>query len=224
MSHSLARPSRDLLIDVTYTADGAFVVDLRQRILSWNAAAEALLGYREQEVLGKQCGAVLGMCGNHGADCTSPGCNAITNIIRGRLTPCVEVTARTKTGDIRWLSLSTMTAHTPAGEARIVHLFRDITEQRQAAQTAQQAGDRQPRRMVSASATRTEERRPPLTLTRREYEVLRLLAIGQTTSEIATALSISPITARNHVTRVIEKLEVKTRLQAVVVASRFGLI
>jgi DNA-binding CsgD family transcriptional regulator len=64
----------------------------------------------------------------------------------------------------------------------------------------------------------------PLQLTHREREVLHLLAAGQTTKDIAAALSISPITVRNHVTRVIEKLDVKTRLQAVVAASHWGLI
>jgi DNA-binding CsgD family transcriptional regulator len=61
-------------------------------------------------------------------------------------------------------------------------------------------------------------------LPHREHEVLRWLAAGLTTKDIATTLSISPITVRNHVTRIIDKLDVKTRLQAVVAASRFGLI
>lgn len=61
-------------------------------------------------------------------------------------------------------------------------------------------------------------------LTRREREVLSLLAIGMTNAEIATTLNISPITARNHVISVIEKLNVHTRLQAVVTAARLGLL
>jgi DNA-binding NarL/FixJ family response regulator len=68
---------------------------------------------------------------------------------------------------------------------------------------------------------------PTLTLehlTPREHEVLKLLAQGMATIEIATALGISRVTARNHVTRVIEKLGVKTRLQAVLAASHLGLI
>lgn len=61
-------------------------------------------------------------------------------------------------------------------------------------------------------------------LTPREQEVLELLAQGMATVEIALALGISRITARNHVTRVIEKLGVRTRLQAVLAASRRGLL
>ena len=61
-------------------------------------------------------------------------------------------------------------------------------------------------------------------LTPREREVLRLLACGLATDDIAKTLSISRLTARNHVNKVIEKLGVSSRLQAVVVASQRNLI
>lgn len=75
----------------------------------------------------------------------------------------------------------------------------------------------------SADSTSTQNAGAP-DLTRREREVLSLLAMGMTNAEIATALNISPITARNHVISVIEKLNVHTRLQAVVTAARLGLL
>jgi PAS domain S-box-containing protein len=37
------------------TSDGAFVIDSRHRIIFWNQAAEALLGYTPAEVAGLQC-------------------------------------------------------------------------------------------------------------------------------------------------------------------------
>ncbi len=60
-------------------------------------------------------------------------------------------------------------------------------------------------------------------LTRREREVLRLLAEGRTDREIATALSISHRTVRGHVTNLLGKLEVKSRVEAGVFAVRNGL-
>src|SRR5579875_131602 len=74
------------------------------------------------------------------------------------------------------------------------------------------------------------EKAPPETppmreqLTPREHEVLRLLACGMATDEIAQKLSISRVTARNHVNKVIEKLGVSSRLQAVVVAAQRNLL
>ncbi len=61
-------------------------------------------------------------------------------------------------------------------------------------------------------------------LTTREAEVLLLLADGVSTREIATRLFISLNTARNHVQRLIAKLGAHSRLEAVAVARRNGLL
>ena len=57
-------------------------------------------------------------------------------------------------------------------------------------------------------------------LTRREAEVLRLLAEGYTNAEIADRLVVSHSTAKVHVHNILRKLDVHTRTQAVVVAQR----
>ena len=61
-------------------------------------------------------------------------------------------------------------------------------------------------------------------LTRRQLEVLRLLAEGRSTSEVATELGVSTTTVRNHVANLLAALGVHTRLQAVVVGIRAGLV
>lgn len=61
-------------------------------------------------------------------------------------------------------------------------------------------------------------------LTAREAEVLALLADGVSTREIASRLFISLNTARNHVQRLIAKLGAHSRLEAVAVARRNGLL
>jgi DNA-binding NarL/FixJ family response regulator len=61
-------------------------------------------------------------------------------------------------------------------------------------------------------------------LTRREREVLALLARGLGNEGIADALVISPQTARTHVQNVIGKLGVHSRLEAAMFATRSGLV
>jgi predicted ATPase/DNA-binding CsgD family transcriptional regulator len=63
-----------------------------------------------------------------------------------------------------------------------------------------------------------------VTLTRREREVLGLLANGLSNREIAQELSIGERTARFHVTSILGKLDVRTRGQAVAVATRQRLL
>jgi DNA-binding NarL/FixJ family response regulator len=61
-------------------------------------------------------------------------------------------------------------------------------------------------------------------LTRRELEVLRLLADGKRQPEIATALVISPKTVGTHIEHILSKLGVKSRAQAVALAYRERLL
>lgn len=61
-------------------------------------------------------------------------------------------------------------------------------------------------------------------LTPRELDVLRLLARGLPTPEIASELSISHATARNHIQAVITKLGAHTKLEAVTIAHRENVI
>jgi DNA-binding NarL/FixJ family response regulator len=60
-------------------------------------------------------------------------------------------------------------------------------------------------------------------LSARELDVLRLIARGMENAEIAEALSISPRTAKNHVSNILSKLGLPGRVQAAIYAVRRGL-
>jgi DNA-binding NarL/FixJ family response regulator len=60
-------------------------------------------------------------------------------------------------------------------------------------------------------------------LTKRQLEVLRLLAEGRSTAEIATELRLSQTTVRNYIANLLVALGVHTRLQAVIAAGKRGL-
>jgi DNA-binding NarL/FixJ family response regulator len=76
------------------------------------------------------------------------------------------------------------------------------------------------RRLIDRSRPRVVVSR----LTPREHEVLRLLAEGSSPDEIAGSLFISPRTVATHIDHILSKLNVNSRVQAVAVAYREGLI
>lgn len=74
------------------------------------------------------------------------------------------------------------------------------------------------------SFVRNEKKLDELGITKRELEILTLIASGLSNREIAGQLFVSENTVKTHSSRLFEKLNAKRRTQAVQMAKEFGLI
>jgi DNA-binding NarL/FixJ family response regulator len=79
-------------------------------------------------------------------------------------------------------------------------------------------------RYVTTTTTEASVAQRLAELTPREREILRLLTRGRSNAEIGSELFLSEATVKTHVTRVLQKLEVRDRVQAVVLAYEGGFV
>jgi DNA-binding NarL/FixJ family response regulator len=79
-------------------------------------------------------------------------------------------------------------------------------------------------RRVREHSSNVEQPEALLALSDRETEILRLVAQGRDNTEIAQELYLSPSTVKNHVSSILEKLGVDSRVQAAVRAARAGIV
>lgn len=80
------------------------------------------------------------------------------------------------------------------------------------------------RKVLRELASPTDRAPAPESLTERELDVLRLVALGQSNRQIGKALHISEATVRTHVSNILAKLHLNSRTQAALYALRGGLV
>lgn len=210
------------------TDDGIYVVDSQQRILFWSESAQRILGYRSEDVTGRLCYEIVGGRDSRNYQFCRRNCPIIVNARRGRLTPNYDVLCPTASGDLKWLNISTAVVKSKGHPLQVLHLFRDVSHRREVEESARRVATKVRQVLeeeANPSACQSDPGTPPLPkLSPREIETLRLLAHGMSTKQIASSLGVKPITARNHVSRLLLKLGTETRLQAVLFASHHRLI
>lgn len=219
---SLAAPREGRGIDsldiVASTADAAFATDEDGRIVIWNRGAERLLGHPPALVLGRPCHEVL--CGTDAYQnrFCDESCALMAMARRREPIRHFEMHLRTETGDCVRVAVSVVVVPGPRpSQYTVVHLLQPAAHQ-SASPGPSSDGP------LGDPAVPTHSPPPGHVLTDREVEVLRSLANGGSTQEIADSLFISVTTVRNHVQNILRKLEVHSKLEAVSLALRHRLI
>src|SRR5262245_39742534 len=191
--------------------DGAFAITSDGKIASWNRAAEKILGYTARDAVGRLCCEMfVGRDGNGNRLCYR-GCHVQALVRMGDAVQSFDMQTRTKSGRAVWLNVSVLTMSNGHGPLTI-HLFRDVTTTKE---------------LLAMVQERLTPPAPPpdvSELTRRELEILRLVAGGADTKAVAERLHVSPATVRNHVQNIMGKLGVHSRLQAVAYATTHRLL
>jgi DNA-binding CsgD family transcriptional regulator len=208
-------------------ADGAIVVDEQLEIVYANRAAKRILGKRLDVEASIRCYQLLQGRDDHDRLVCWENCEIAKKLLTGGRVSSFDVQVETRPEESRWINVSVFCYADPQAEKPyIFHLFRDITQKKKEVRLVERLVEvaRNYHRIPSEIPPSRESSRLHESLTRREREVLSLLAQGTSTSEIGQALTISVNTARNHIQNILEKLGVHTRLEAVIYAIDHNLV
>jgi len=201
------------------TSDGMFTVSSEHTIKWWNSTAELIFGITSEQAIGRKCHEVL--CAKNGSNRVkcNRNCMVMLNAVKGRTTRDFDLDCKTRSGDIKTLNMSVLLTKADSNATEVLRLFRDVTDHRK---VASYSIDRSPSAQSSGIPGSSGITAPVLTT--REEQVLKLLAASKITNAIAEILGIRPLTARNHISRLLTKLGCSSRLEAVAVGAQAGLI
>ncbi len=209
-------------------ADGAYIVDEDQRIAAWNKSAEKILGFKAQEIVGTNCFAILAGHTDGGCVVCRRGCLPFTAGRRGELVPSFDAQMRTANGYPLWVNVSVIAVPTTDSSDEpdaVIHFFREVEAKKRAETFAKDvAGWVRQLRLEAPEPVGGEAMPCDIGLTEREIQVLRQLSHGADTDTIAKQLVIDRSTVRNHIQRILHKLGVHSRLEAVTYAREHGLL
>lgn len=195
--------------------DAVFAIDSEQRVVSWSRGCETLLGRPSSGVLGRRCFDVIAGHDLFGNRYCVPSCPLVfearirpAEVIRpivldvplnGGLTSELVVNTRVVPGEDPARPLIVHRVHRDGTTDSAVE--RDVSHDHPARARMRSKALADPTRMSA--------------LTSRERDVLACLGAGLTTGATAERLFVSATTVRNHVAKLLQKLEVHTRGAAV---------
>ena len=204
--------------------EATVAVDDRGFIVGWNAAAEHLLGWTASQALGKPCHEVMHGSTPAGVPVCSRDCAIVQLCRQGKAARRFEMVAHRPDGADVWLDVTTVTVDDDQGRSVAVHVLCESMEGRRMAAVAEEVASRLAgihRETAPEQSAGVEIRK---VLTRREVDVLQLLAAGLSTERIANLLGVSEATVRNHIQNLLPKLGVHSRIEAAVLALKAGLV
>jgi DNA-binding CsgD family transcriptional regulator len=207
---------------IARSGEAVFAIDSADRVILWNKKCEDLLGKPARAVLGKRCYDVIGGRDENGNVYCYRNCPVAYQAREKPKDPIQRFQLSVEAGKSRrWIEVSmfAIPSYHPA-LSTVVHVLREGKRKTTALEQAlaKEAGGREP---LWPMATKEGE---PVDLTLREKEILRCLAEGMPTAAIGKKLFIAPVTVRNHIQNILHKLDVHTKLAAVVFAYQHELI
>jgi len=196
--------------------DGVCAIGSEGRIVLWNRSAEKIMGHTTREVTGKPCCEVFVGKDEHGNRLCYQGCHVQSLVRMGEPIQNFDMETRTKGGQAIWLNVSILVVSPNHGRGPMtIHFFRDITATKELLTLVQER---------TSAPTGLPNGNGDAGLTRREVEILRLIATGVNTKVAAERLHVSPATIRNHVQNILGKLGAHSRLEAVAYANSHRLL
>lgn len=212
------RLGKDVLDLVAAAAAPAFAMDRKDRIVFWNAGAASITGWSGEEVLGRFCFDVLSgrdLFGN--LYCTAE-CPLVASAAHGEDIAPFLIDMTRKDGRRERIRVQTVPLPGPgAAFQALLHLV--------ASESGDESADVVDQLRQLARADREPAPDPALSvcpLTKREKEILRLIANGYAALNIAAKLSLSHATVRNHIQNILRKIDVHSQVEAISVSFRRG--
>ena len=206
--------------------EGVFAIDGEQRVIFWNQACEKMTGISAAEAIGDACQDVLRGRDTYGRPLCKSNC-PLCELTKGGPPPA-QLPMRITHTDGKTLQFNVGTMLIPSerlNQWNVVHVMR---RGRACGPAEGQRGcDEKFTGGESGASAHSESMLSPMAaslLTSREWEVLRLLADGAGVMPMSDQLHISVTTVRNHIQRLMAKLEVHSRVEAVAYAHRHQLI
>src|SRR5215831_19225147 len=199
---------------VESTADAAFAVDGAGLIVAWNAAAEVLLGKKASETIDRPCRDIIHGMDECGSVC-SENCTVRQAVQNRNQVGNFDLQIETPNGT-QWCNVSVLVTDVAnSTHPYAIHIVREVDTRKRLEMLMRDFVVAETKLPVDEVKNVRSAARSPIKeadLTRREIEILRLLAKGHTTEAIADELHISRTTVNNHVQSILRKLNAHNRL------------
>lgn len=208
------------------TADPAFALDSNGLIVAWNKSAKELFGLTKEKAIGMSCKNVIQGVDECGMSCTE---NCTIQQRARNHQPLKNYDIRVNAnGKRQWCNVSVIIVNElNSKNPYTIHIVRPSDIQKRFELLVRDFVVNEtslPTVNVSEILSTKSSPSSAADLTKREIEILKLLAKGEKTSNIAEKLFISKTTANNHIQHIMKKLAAHSRLEAIRRAEQAGLI